>query len=395
MNLHALRHYHLKVACLPIPPYAQRDNKYKGLVEFGKSKKESVLTFFLTKPPKAKKTGRFQRVGNGLFRLKKTGIFYAILREAGRVRYKSLSTTDIGQARHLLANEIKNASLIDWHKARTVTIRHLVEIHLKNPMGLAESTLKSRERLLKVFERSWSHGMDIKASDVKPIMLKTWLAERRKEKSLKAAGVNNYIRMFHGLFQGAVELGAVAESPAKSVHLLKEETPERLTPSWEQAQIIINAAKRQKSKDVLTAMLLLGLGQAELANLHGEHFDFEKGQITVRRQKTQRVFTIPMYPQARPFLERMKSEGRIAPNKPLFESVKPREAIALACKRLNFPPFSPRSFRRAFIIRALEKEIDPRCVAAWQGHRDATLVLQVYGHIIQPKHNQMMAQRMD
>jgi len=53
--------------------------------------------------------------------------------------------------------------------------------------------------------------MDIKASDVKPIMLKTWLAERRKEKSLKAAGVNNYIRMFHGLFQGAVELGAVAD----------------------------------------------------------------------------------------------------------------------------------------------------------------------------------------
>jgi hypothetical protein len=113
LNLHASRHYHLKVACLPIPPYAQPDNEYKEIITPGKGKNRSVLTSFLTETRKPRKTGRFQRVGNGLFRLKKTGIFYAILREAGRVRYKSLSTTDIGQARHLLANEIKNASLIE------------------------------------------------------------------------------------------------------------------------------------------------------------------------------------------------------------------------------------------------------------------------------------------
>lgn len=63
-----------------------------------------------------------------------------------------------------------------------------------------------------------------------------------------------------------------------------------------------------------------------------------------------------------------------------------------ACRKLGFPLFSPRSFRRAFIVRALERGIDPRCVAAWQGHRDAMLVLKVYGHIIAPAHNQAMAQ---
>jgi len=34
MNLHTLRHYHLKVACLPIPPYAPHV-KFKG--DFQKS----------------------------------------------------------------------------------------------------------------------------------------------------------------------------------------------------------------------------------------------------------------------------------------------------------------------------------------------------------------------
>jgi len=261
-------------------------------------------------------------------------------------------------------------------------------------MGLAVSTLNIRKQLLQVFERTWKFGLGIKASDVKPIMLKSWLAERRQEQGLRASGLNNYVRMLHGLFHLAVELGAVADSPAKAVKLLKEESPERLTPTWEQAKAIIATAKRQNSKLVLSAMLLLGLGQAELANLHGEHIDFARGQISVRRQKTQKVFTVPIFPQARPLLERMKKAGQIVPDKPLFERVSPREAISLACRRLGYTQFSPRSFRRAFIMRALEKGIDARCVAAWQGHRDATLILRVYGHVIQGKHAQEMARRL-
>jgi integrase len=234
----------------------------------------------------------------------------------------------------------------------------------------------------------------MRASDVKPIMLKSWLAELKRGQSLKAAGVNNYIRTLHGLFQIAVETGAVVESPAKQLKLSKEETPDRLTPTWEQAHNIISATKRQISRDMLSAMLLLGLGQAELENLQGEHFDFERGQISVRRQKTQKVFIIPMYPQARDLLERFKAEGRIVVGQPIFNRVRPREALSLACKHLGYPQYSARSFRRAFIIRALEKGIDPRCVASWQGHRDATLVLRVYGHVIQANHNRQMAERL-
>ena len=90
----------------------------------------------------------------------------------------------------------------------------------------------------------------------------------------------------------------------------------------------------------------------------------------------------------------MRTAGQIVPDKRLFDRVSPREAICLACRRLGYPQFSPRSLRRAFIMRALEKGIDARCVAAWQGHRDATLILRVYGHIIQGKHAQEMARRL-
>ena len=51
----------------------------------------------------------------------------------------------------------------------------------------------------------------------------------------------------------------------------------RLTPTWEQAHAIIAAVKRQSGKDILSAMLYLGLGQADrladqgrvVALLHG------------------------------------------------------------------------------------------------------------------------------
>jgi len=356
--------------------------------------KSPVLTPVLTGTKKRRRGKRFQRVAKGLYRFKRTGTLYAVFKVDGRTRWKCLSTEDLQQARRQLAQQIKNASSVDWRQAATVTVRHLTETYRQNPMGLAVSTLNIRKQLLQVFERTWKFGLGIKASDVKPIMLKSWLAERRQEQGLRASGLNNYVRMLHGLFHLAVELGAVADSPAKAVKLLKEESPERLTPTWEQAKAIIATAKRQNSKLVLSAMLLLGLGQAELANLHGEHIDFARGQISVRRQKTQKVFTVPIFPQARPLLERMKKAGQIVPDKPLFERVSPREAISLACRRLGYTQFSPRSFRRAFIMRALEKGIDARCVAAWQGHRDATLILRVYGHVIQGKHAQEMARRL-
>ena len=104
---------------------------------------------------------------------------------------------------------------------------------------------------------------------------------------------------------------------------------------------------------------------------------------------------IPIYPQAREFVEQLKNSGQLEPNARVFKVSNPREAIAKACRRLNYPAFTPRSFRRAFIIRALEKGIDPRVVAAWQGHRDATLILRVYGAWVNQEHAQRMAALMN
>lgn len=47
-----------------------------------------------------------------------------------------------------------------------------------------------------------------------------------------------------------------------------------------------------------------------------------------------------------------------------------------------------------FIVRAIERGVDVKVIAEWQGHRDGgRLILQTYSHVRRP-HSQRMAQLM-
>jgi hypothetical protein len=78
----------------------------------------------------------------------------------------------------------------------------------------------------------------------------------------------------------------------------------------------------------------------------------------------------------------------------VFEIANAKKALAAACRRLGYPPFSQRSLRRMFITRAIEKGVDVKVIAEWQGHKDGgKLILQTYSHV-NPVHSNRMAQLM-
>ena len=52
-----------------------------------------------------------------------------------------------------------------------------------------------------------------------------------------------------------------------------------------------------------------GLGQAETSSLSWGDVDFERGTITTFRHKTGQGFTILIYPQLRPLLERLRGRN--------------------------------------------------------------------------------------
>jgi integrase len=83
--------------------------------------------------------------------------------------------------------------------------------------------------------------------------------------------------------------------------------------------------------------------------------------MTIIRRKTAKKFSVPIFPQLRPMLERMRGERRdLDAAAKVFSAKDPKVAIDNACKRLNFPRYSARAFRRMFITRCVELGITPR-----------------------------------
>ncbi|MEI8196268.1 MAG: tyrosine-type recombinase/integrase, partial [Phycisphaerae bacterium] len=343
-----------------------------------------------------RKSRRFKRICNGLFRYKKSGVIYGVFKVQGETVWKNLNTSDRDRAKELMAEEIRKSKRVNLKASHKIRLDELLRFYDTTLENFAPGTSENRRCLIKTFRNSWQHGMDMKVADIRTLHLRTWLAHHRQR--LKAHTWNAYLRFLRAVFHLAVEAHVIAENPADGLKLARIDVAPRLTPTWDEFQAIVADIRKQKfnarckqSTELVEFMGLLGLGQAEVENLRGEHFDFERMQITIVRQKTRKPFVIPIYPQAVELVTQLKAEGRIVTGQTLFNARSPEVALHRACTRLKLPRFSPRSLRRMFIIRALEKGIDPRVVAAWQGHRDATLILRVYGAWVNPDHAQRMA----
>ncbi len=120
--------------------------------------------------------------------------------------------------------------------------------------------------------------------------------------------------------------------------------------------------------------------------------DWHHRTITTFRHKTKSGFAMPLFPQLRPLLERVVKCKRLRDH--VFEIRNAKRAIAAACNRLGLPAYSHRSSRRMFITRAIERGVDVKVIAEWQGHRDGgKLILDTYSHV-RADHSQRMAQLM-
>jgi integrase len=158
----------------------------------------------------------------------------------------------------------------------------------------------------------------------------------------------------------AVRDNVIARSPTAHLRGVKLNRPIRLTPSFEQFKTIIAGVRAQVfnadvqgSADFLEFLGLAGLGQAEAGSLTRADVDFEAERIITFRWKTATGFAVPLFPQIRPLLKRL-CEGK-AHNERVFKIGDAKKALAGACRRLKYPPFSQRSLRRMFITRAIEK----------------------------------------
>jgi integrase len=342
--------------------------------------------------------GEFRKAGQNLFRYSANKVYYAVFKVRGKKIWKSLETADRELAERKLKGELAKRGKIDHQNGRT-TFEELLKLYEESIQGLAKHTQETRKSILKIFRATWKHGFETLVRNVTKGQLQLWLSEHQAR--LRNSSLNEYVRFLRHVFSLALNHKVIADSPAAGFKQLKVEKPIRATPSWHQFQAIVRNIKGQKfnadaedSADLIEFMGLAGIGTAECGNLLGEHIDFDNKRITLYRSKTDTGYAIPIFPQVLPLLEKLKEKGCVEIGRRVFRVRDPKKALAAACRRLKYPHFSPRSLRRCFITRAIEKGIDFKTIASWQGHQDGgVLIAKTYSHL-RNEHSEAMAKKL-
>src|SRR5262249_37789356 len=278
----------------------------------------------------------------------------------------------------------------DATKGNTAFVKVLDDY--ESTLSGAASTLANQRAVIAKIRQTWFGVESLPVRTITHSQVKAWLAKHYGEWS--AAYYNLALSVIRAAFEQALKDRIILENPAAGLKYRARKKPIRLTPTFWQFKQIVENIRAQKfnreaehSGDFVEFMGLAGLGQAEVAAIKRSDVHLDAGYFVAYRYKTDTGFTVPIFPQLRPLMEKLCDGKR--PHERLFPISQARKAIANACKRLGFlreladnrlaPQFTHRSLRRMFITRAIEKGVDIKTIADWQGHRDGDkLILQTY-----------------
>lgn len=346
------------------------------------------------------KSPLFEKIGECLYRNPSSGTYYALVKIRGKQIKRTLKTTNLPEARRKLRDFKNEQARIDPEAGR-VTVDALCDRFTAAMSAQAPKTIKRKTDIIKRIRAQWK---GIQARNVKKSDVLTWLASF----DFGAPSYNLHLQTVRAVFRLAVDDRLIASNPADGIKQKKLDKPIRQTPTWAQFQAVVDSIRTQKfadtaeeSADYVEFIGLAGLGQAEASALAWRDVSFERDQIVVLRHKTRQGFAIPIFPQLHPLLEKrltlaLAANGGSspAPHTKVFTVANAKKAIEAACKRLNFPGYTSRSFRRLFITTAIERGVDVKVIAQWQGHRDGgKLILDTYSHV-RPAHSEQMARLM-
>lgn len=348
---------------------------------------------------------RYTRVAEGIYRYH-TGGFYLRRKVEGCSTWVKLKSIDLQAARREARDIITAGGKVSRSEAKR-TVREFVEAAFDRlTADVAPGTKKNREAHRKLILNNWPgpKGADAPISTANASAIQACLTAACAGKS--ASYANSVRHLFFVAFKIAVENHAIARVPDSdkdqkiSVWAWRKVQPHRgEIPSVDDWRAIVSAIRDQpfsdtakESADVVEAMGLLGLGQAELAAMQWKDVDLQNASITCRRIKTGKEFFVPMQPAAVELMERRFLVTGQKPTNNVFTIREPKKAIATACERLNFPDYTSRGFRKMYVTQALRAGVNPKIIADIQGHQDGgKLILQTYSDIINSAERQAAA----
>jgi integrase len=161
----------------------------------------------------------------------------------------------------------------------------------------------------------------------------------------------------------------------------------------------VNKRFSNDAADLIEFLAYGGFRKSEAQNILWSDCNFERGEILVRGDKETgtknwEVRTVPMIPEMRQFLERLKIKRPDEPgNVKVMRVSECTGSLANACQKLSVSHITHHDLRHLFATTCIESNVDIPTVSRWLGHKDGgALAMKVYGHL-RDQHSTSMAQR--
>lgn len=321
------------------------------------------------------------------------GNYYAVAKVLGKVRRRSLETSDFNLAKERLPAVLEDLRGTETTTTGTVRVALLREADRNDP------TIKTSTRhyyqqvaasLLKTADSMPACPADLTLPKLSVAQLRTWF-DRHAETASRTR-YNGAVALMRRTFKRAVEARELARNPALELKRLVPRSPKPTIPTAADfARIVESIGSQGKRFSKATAATVVFLGSTGLRISEAQALrwrDIDEKALVVRTAKNDILRRVPLTDSAKSVIEELRSVvTQAGADDPVLPVKSPRIAFENACKRLELPHLRVHDLRHMFATRCLEAGVDLSTVAVWLGHLDGgVLAAQVYGHVIE-KHS--------
>ena len=340
-----------------------------------------------------------------LVRYRPSGIYFARARIRGKLFRQSLKTDLMSVAK---------LRLRDFTKERQEELGDDAAV-LSGKMTVADAAAVFRQRL--EARQDITEGAKLYRRKCLAALLKSWpeletkpMSKVSKDECLNWANAfaenystsvyNNTVGTLRMILAIGIEKGARAQNPAQFITKKRVLQRELILPSPEQFEQLVSriegagAGCSRYCADLVRFLAYGGFRKTEAANVTWADCDFDHGQIRVRVTKNGKSRSVPMIPEMRDLLTRIKVSQ---PEADLHDSVMQvkecQRALENAAEKIGIARITHHDLRHLFATRCIESGVDIPTVSRWMGHQDGgALAMKVYGHL-RDSHSVAMAER--
>ena len=349
-----------------------------------------------------------------LIRYESSGIYFARIRVKGKLIRRSLKTDQISVAKLRLADlekserqKIQSISAVANGKMTFGDVLAVFKQRLQDNPEVKPKTKEYYKFRISALLKSWPELENKDVSRITNSECLDWSVKSANKNS--SSSHNHTVSILRKVFAIAMETGARYDNPALSAQRTRERTKKQIKlPEFGQFEELVKLVRTSgsgfaKSSSELVQFLAYGglrIGEAKFVTW-GD-CDFKRGEIVVRGNPTTGLKArqagefriVPMIPDMRKLLERMRSERPDESDEtPVMRVWECQKSIDRASKLLGIKRITHHDLRHLFATRCIESNVDIPTVSRWLGHKDGgALAMKTYGHL-RNEHSQRMAGR--